>query len=78
MQLFGKKDNLEAGRPDVGLRQPEPIKYDVKLTGFGTAVKLNSQGCALQPSPYRSASVLLEFCTLHARCYEFIDMLKLC
>ena len=57
VQLFGKGDSLEADRPDISMGGAEPIKYDVKLTGFGAAVKLNSQGCAVKPCPYRCASV---------------------
>ena len=58
-QLFSKTDNL-AERLDMGLGEPEPIKYDIKLTGFGAAAKLDGQGCAVQPSPYRCVSALLD------------------
>ena len=66
VQVYGKGDILEADRPDVSMGAPEPIKYDVKLTGFGAAVKLNSQGCAVKPSPYRCASVKPERCEFAA------------
>ena len=60
MQLFSK-GGQEA---DSGVRaasKPAAIKHDVKLVGFGAAARLNGQGCAILPSPYRSA---LAFVTL--------------
>jgi len=54
VQLFSK-GGQEA---DSGVRaasKPAAIKHDVKLAGFGAAARLNGQGCAILPSPYRSA-----------------------
>ena len=66
VQLFGKEDE-EADQLNSGFREPQPIKYDIKLAGFGTAAKLDSQGCAVQPSPYRCVSVLLDSFVLKGR-----------
>ena len=66
VQLFSKTDSLEAERLDMGLGEPQPVKYDIKLTGFRTAAKLDNQGCAVKPSPYRCVSALLDACILQA------------
>ena len=59
VQLFSK-GGQEA---DSGVRaasKPAAIKHDVKLAGFGAAARLSGQGYAIQPSPYRSALILME------------------
>ena len=62
VQLFGKEDGLKAEKLNMGLGEPEPIKYDIKLAGFGAAARLDSQGCAVQPSPYRCVLAALKCC----------------
>ncbi|DBA91182.1 TPA: hypothetical protein ACH3X2_004059 [Trebouxia sp. C0005] len=51
--LLFSKGGQEA---DSGLKaasKPAAIKHDVKLAGFGAAARLNGQGHAILPSPYR-------------------------
>ena len=64
-QLFSK-GGQEADSGMKAATKPAAIKLVVKLAGFGAAARLTSQGCANQPSPYRSAllhvMICLEFC----------------
>ncbi|KAL3143103.1 hypothetical protein ABBQ38_003376 [Trebouxia sp. C0009 RCD-2024] len=48
--LFNKQSSA-AGR---GGGAPAPIKFNLKLGGFGSALQLDGQGCAPHYSPYRS------------------------
>ena len=52
VQLFSKQSAAaaRAGREGV----PRPIKFHLKLGGFGSAVQLDGQGCAMDYPPYRS------------------------
>ena len=52
VQLFSKHSAAARARRAGG---PAPIKFNLKLGGFGSAVQLDGQGCAMDYPPYRSS-----------------------
>lgn len=51
VQLFSKQSTAGARRAG----SPTPIKFTLQLGGFGSALLLDGQGCAMDCPPYRSA-----------------------
>ena len=51
VQLFSKQSAAAEARRVGG---PTPIKFNLKLGGFGSAMRLDDQGCARDWPPYRS------------------------
>jgi hypothetical protein len=61
VQLFSKVGQ-ETDSSMKATSKPAAIKHVVKLAGFGAAARLTGQGCAIQPSPYRSALLQVMIC----------------
>ena len=54
MQLFSKQTTAAAARGSGGAGGPAPLKFHLKLGGFGSAVRLDDEGCTMDYPPYRS------------------------
>ena len=71
MQLFSQQSAAAAARGAGGAGAPAPLKFHLKLGGFGSAVHLNDEGCAMDYSPYRSVS---HPCFSHILLYALVPM----
>ena len=54
VQLFSDQSAAAAARGAGGAGAPAPLKFHLKLGGFGSAVQLDDEGRAMDYSPYRS------------------------